>query len=144
MTSLLGGVLFVEGTPAPQGSKAFKGFRAGRAVLVESSKSVGAWREQIAWHARSAMRGRGPATGAVDVSVEFVMPRPTSTPKTRPTPRAIKQPDADKLARACGDALAGICYVDDAQIVEWRIVKRIAEIGETAGVYIEVHGEDQP
>lgn len=123
----------VPGKPAPQGSKR----HVGRGILVESSKEVGPWRERVALVAHNAMAGRALYAGALAVELHFVLPRPKSAPK-RSTPPAVKRPDADKLARAVGDALSGVCYVDDAQVVDWRITKRLAEIGETAGVTVRV------
>lgn len=129
--------LFVPGIPAPQGSKSFKGIRGGKAILAESSKAVKPWRESIRW--AILQQWRGPQLqGAVSVMLEFVMPRPTSTPKRR-TPPAIKRPDTDKLARACLDAIgsAGV-YRDDSQVTELVARKRLAEIGERPGARIQV------
>ena len=125
--------LFVPGKPAPQGSKR----HVGRGVLVESSKEVGPWRERIALCAHSEMAGRDLFAGPVLVSLNFILPRPKSAPK-RTTPAAVKRPDLDKLARACLDALTGPCFTDDSQVTEMYATKRLAEIGETAGVAITV------
>ena len=128
----------VPGSPAPQGSKAFKGFAgSGRAILAESSKAVGPWRERIALAAHNEMDGRELFAGPVLVSLNFILPRPKSAPK-RTTPAAVKRPDLDKLARACLDALTGPCFADDSQVTEMYATKRLAEIGETAGVAITV------
>ena len=45
------------------------------------------------------------------------------------TPFPMGKPDADKVARCVGDAGTGTWYRDDAQIVEWVIVKRWADDG---------------
>jgi Holliday junction resolvase RusA-like endonuclease len=128
--------MFVPGTAAPQGSKSFKGMMPnGRARMVESSKAVGPWRERIALAAHQS--GAAMMPGAVAVDLRFVMPRPASTPK-RSTPPAIKRPDVDKLARAVLDALTGILFADDSRVVDLRARKRLAEIGETTGVHIEI------
>ena len=125
---------FIPGTPAPQGSKR----HVGNGVLIESSKYVGPWRERIAWFAAQNMqRHHGPFTGAVNVRLEFVMPRPKSLPQNR-TPAAIKRPDVDKLARACLDSLSGIAYQDDSQIVGLHANKRIALPGEQPGCQITI------
>jgi crossover junction endodeoxyribonuclease RusA len=123
----------VPGKPAPQGSKR----HVGRGILVESCKETGPWRERVALVAHSAMHGRALLAGAVTVALDFVLPRPVSTPK-RTTPPAVKRPDVDKLARACLDAITGIIVGDDSQIVDLRATKRLAELGETAGVRITV------
>lgn len=127
--------LTVPGAPAPQGSKK----HVGRGILIESSKAVGPWRERIAWVARDAMtqtRART-AIGAVTLAVEFVMPRPKSTP--RATPPAVKRPDVDKLARAVLDALVlgGVMH-DDSQVIDLRATKRLANPDEQAHARITV------
>lgn len=124
---------FVPGKPAPQGSKR----HVGRGILIESSKEVGPWRERIALAAYTAMAGRPVFDGAVDVTLNFVLPRPKSAPKTR-TPAATKRPDLDKLERACLDALTDVVFSDDSQVISLSGYKRIAEIGETAGVHIAI------
>lgn len=123
--------LFVPGSPAPQGSKR----HVGRGILIESSKAVGPWRERIALAAHS--HGDGPKAGPVGVSLEFVMPRPKSAPK-RSTPPAVKRPDLDKLTRAILDALTGIAWNDDSQVVTIHATKRLAELDETPGVTIDI------
>ena len=131
-------IVRVDGNPAPKGSRAYKGHRNGRAVLVESSRYAKPWQDTIAAAVRLKWRGN-PLDGPVVVSMAFVMPRPKSTPVRRPTPWAVKRPDADKLARLVLDALtaAGV-YRDDSQVVDLRATKRIAEIAETPGVVIEI------
>jgi crossover junction endodeoxyribonuclease RusA len=80
--------------------------------------------------------------GPVVVRLDFVMPRPVSTPK-RSTPPAIKKPDGDKLERGVWDALsmAGV-WGDDSQVIRWFGSKRIAELGESPGVRIEVRAAE--
>lgn len=128
---------FVPGKAAPQGSKR----HVGRGILVESSKEVGPWRERVALAAYEAMAGRPLFGGAVTVSLNFVMPRPKSAPKTR-TPAAVKRPDVDKLARAVLDALTDVSFSDDSQVIGLSAYKRLAEVGETAGVEIRVEGDE--
>jgi crossover junction endodeoxyribonuclease RusA len=123
----------VPGKPAPQGSKR----HVGRGILVESSREVGPWRERVALVARGAMDGRPIITGAVAIDVEFVLPRPKSTPKRR-TPLATKKPDLDKLIRAAGDAITDVVIADDSQVVDLHGTKRLAEIGEPPGAHIVV------
>jgi Holliday junction resolvase RusA-like endonuclease len=35
----------------------------------------------------------------------------------------VVKPDWDKIARSCSDAMTGIIYLDDAQIVEGHVKK---------------------
>ena len=109
----------VLGTPAPQGSKEFKGMsRSGHAILAESSKKVKPWRISIEWAASEALGDcpRPLFTSAVRVDVIYSFERPKSVPKKRLYP--LVPPDLDKLDRALGDALkiAGVVK-DDALIV---------------------------
>jgi Holliday junction resolvase RusA-like endonuclease len=130
--------LFVAGTPAPQGSKSHKG----HGVMLESSKTVGDWRSVLAWTAHKAYTGP-PITGAVVLAVEFVMPRPKAMSKRKPTPPHTKRPDVDKLLRAVGDALSGVVWSDDSNIVESISRKRYAEPDERPGAHLLV-GEWKP
>lgn len=122
---------FVPGKPAPQGSKR----HVGRGILIESSKDVGPWRERIALASHS--HAERLLDGPVSVRLDFVMPRPKSAPK-RTTPPAIRRPDTDKLARACLDALTGICFHDDSQVIDLHATKRLAQPDETPGVHITI------
>lgn len=127
--------VFIAGDPAPQGSKRHVG--GGR--MVESSKQVKPWRSDI----RSALltAAGDPAEkfdGPVHVTMTFVMRRPKSAPK-RSTPPATKKADIDKLARAVLDAVtsAGV-WRDDRQVIGMYAGKRLAEIGETAGLHLVI------
>lgn len=129
---------FVPGLPQPQGSK--RGFVSanGKVSLVESAAGVKPWRSDVKVFAAEAMSGKTLMTGPVFLHCDFVMKRPVSTPKTRPTPAATKKPDLDKLLRAIGDALKGTVYAEDSLIIEMWGSKRIAEEGEQPGVEIVV------
>lgn len=133
---------FVPGTPAPQGSaRAIVHKHTQRAVLIKANdKRQKSWRGDV----RDALtddhgRPRAYFPGAVAVELAFVMPRPKSTPKTRPTPAATKKPDLDKLVRAVFDAItsAGV-WTDDSAAVDLRATKRIAELGEPTGCRITI------
>ena len=133
----------VRGNPAPQGSKsAFR--RGSRIVLVETSKRLPRWREAVQ---TAALTHLDPIPAGVPVRVEihFVMPRPKSLPKSRPTPPAVKRiGDLDKLCRAILDGLDGPAYADDSQVVELVADKRIAEPGEEPGARIRVTRAEHP
>ena len=136
---MTGGIeFFVPGIPQPQGSK--RGFVSanGKVSMVESAAGVKPWRSDVKVFAAEAMTGHPLLTGPVYLHCDFVMKRPASTPKTRPTPPATKKPDLDKLLRAIGDALKGTVYAEDSLIVNLSGTKRIAETGEQPGVNINV------
>jgi Holliday junction resolvase RusA-like endonuclease len=116
--------IVVYGTPAPQGSKAFKGTFKGsdgrvHAKLVESSKKVKPWRMDVKHAAEVARDGAAPLDGPLCVRMVFTLPKPKSAPKTRRT-YADKKPDLSKLIRSTEDALRdGGLIADDARIVEY-------------------------
>lgn len=112
-------VITVYGLPGPQGSKRY----VGNGVMVESSKKVKPWREDVRAAALQAYADDQAVvlttrTQPLDVTVTFTLPKPTSAPKRRTTWPA-KRPDVDKLLRSTLDAIgsAGIWH-DDAQVVE--------------------------
>jgi len=122
---------FVPGKPQSQGSKVKT-----RWGMREDNKELGPWRERVALAAHAALNGEDPLRGPVTVHLQFVLYRPLSTPKTKPTPPATKAPDIDKLARACLDAMTHVLYADDAQVTHLTAEKRVAEVGEELGVQI--------
>lgn len=116
--------IVVYGSPAPQGSKAFKGTFVGKdgrthGIMAESSKKVKPWREDVKAAALLARDGRPPLDGALIVRMVFTLPKPASSPKSRRS-WPMRKPDVSKLARSTEDALtdAGI-WADDARIVEY-------------------------
>ncbi len=140
----------VRGRPVAQGSgRSF--VSGGRAVHVTTSAPLLAWRGAIAAEARAAMDGRALLAGPVRVAIVV---RPAARPAShylpangrRPAP-ALRldapayhtgKPDADKLARACLDALSSVVYRDDAQVASLRVVKRWPGEGEAPGASIRV------
>lgn len=125
-------MLDVYGDPAPQGSKKFVGFtrpkpgqERGRAIMIESSKAVAPWREDVGKAARAVRNGAPPLDGPLRVRMVFTLTKPASSPKTRRT-WPMRKPDLSKLARSTEDALvtAGL-IADDARIVEFERLAKV-------------------
>lgn len=134
--------IVVYGTPAPQGSKSFMGMsKAGRAILVESSRRVKPWRECV-WASATAARTEPPLDGPLRVRMTFTLPKPASAPKRRRI-WPMRMPDLSKLVRSTEDALtdAGI-WRDDSRVVECLSAKRYPGEGVDAldapGCVIEI------
>lgn len=117
-------IIRAYGSPAPQGSKR----HVGRGVMVESSKKIRPWREDVVTAARAAMdndpdfvRFEGPVIGRMI----FCFDRPASVKRSKRAYPSIP-PDLDKLARGVCDALksAGI-WRDDALIVEFTRLAKV-------------------
>jgi Holliday junction resolvase RusA-like endonuclease len=118
----------VRGTPAPQGSKKYVGqTKDGRGLLVESSKKVKPWRQDVKAAAEEliAHTGMPPIDGPVIVRMVFTLPKPASAPKRRRT-YPMRTPDLSKLARSTEDALteAGI-WRDDARVIEYSRLAKV-------------------
>lgn len=123
------GPVIIPGTPRPQGSKkAIVRKGAKHASLVESSPHVASWRTDI----RDAVAkvATEPLMGPLEVRAVFTFQRPASHHVAGDRSRPVKPGapawctshsagDLDKLQRAIGDALAGIAWDDDDQIVHW-------------------------
>lgn len=135
---------FVAGRPIAQGSmtafvvgrRQADGSVAGpRAVVTASNKGMlDQWRRAVQDAAATAMVGIIMSDQPVAVCLSFVLPRGRTV--TRPWPSV--RPDADKLARAILDALTGVVYVDDAQVVRLDARKRYEAGASGPGVHIQV------
>lgn len=119
----------IQGTPAPQGSKRHVG--GGR--MIESSKKLKPWRDKLIRELKANYTGQ-PLDEPIEVTAAFFMPKPQRPRFQEPA----VTPDADKLARAVGDALqhAGVIK-DDSRITQWRITKRYHPQGWT-GAHITI------
>ena len=133
----------VYGTPAPAGSKrafAIKG-KPGRFAVTDASKRSQPWKTQVAQQAGEIMQGRHLLDGPLDLTLTFYVRRPKghfgARGNVKPSAPAcpIVKPDVLKLARGVEDALSGVVYRDDAQIVTETLMKRY---GEPERVEIEV------
>jgi crossover junction endodeoxyribonuclease RusA len=111
--------LFVVGDPAAQGSKRMVRLKNGRTVLLEQSRKVKPWREEIGRVARAQKCKMIEGDVIVDIVVRFVRPTSHTLKSGKLSSAATTRPgrvDADKCARAVLDALTGICYADDRQV----------------------------
>lgn len=121
-----------HGHPSPAGSKR----HVGNGILVDSSGEKGkAWRAVVQDAAREAFSGellRGP----LRVEFLFYKPRPKCHFGSGKNSGKLKgdalgfptgRPDCLKLTRAVEDALTGVVWADDSQIVDEAIFKRYGE-----------------
>ena len=117
----------VPGAPQPKGRPRFA--RVGGFVKTYTPSKTRAYETIVALEGKVAMKGRLPLEGALRVAIEAYMPIPKSTSKKDLALMAegkihhTKKPDVDNIGKLCGDALNGICWVDDSQIVQLTIAK---------------------
>ena len=133
----------VFGVPVPKGSKrAFVLPNSRRVAMVESSaKTLKPWLSDVRYQASLKMNGHDLLLGPVALHLDFSMPKPKSYPKRRQLFMTKARGDADKIARAVLDALKGVLYRDDAQVVELLIRK---EYGDRPGVRIQAWAPETP
>jgi len=127
--------VFVPGRPRPKGSwKPIK--TKGKTRLVPDNKRSKPWEDLVRVHARVASPSKPWAKDIpVALELDFVFARPKKhfrirggkidrtllKPKVPAYPIGFKNwPDIDKLERTVLDALSGVVYVDDTQVVRVR------------------------
>ncbi|NUS83714.1 MAG: RusA family crossover junction endodeoxyribonuclease [Streptomyces sp.] len=119
--------LTVHGLPAPQGSKR----HVGGGVMIESSKKVKPWRQDVKYIAIAATEAAPDWTlldGPLAVAMTFTFDRPKGHYRTGRNAHLLRDaapirpagvPDLSKLVRSTEDALTGIVWKDDARVVEY-------------------------
>jgi Holliday junction resolvase RusA-like endonuclease len=117
----------VYGFAAPQGSKVPGASKSGKLFVREQAgKKLSDWRTEVKSAAIIARGDADTITSAVQLHVDFFIPRPASISVAK-RPRPTVAPDLDKMIRAVGDALkeAGV-YKDDSLVVKIIATKRYA------------------
>lgn len=146
---------FVSGIPQTAGSKrAFPISRkvngqkvfTGRHIIVDANPKAKDWKAQVAHEGELAMNlpadRQGLLDGALEVRFTFHMPRigahfnSKGFLKPKAPIRPITRPDCLKMARAAEDALTGVIWHDDSQIVIERLEKRYSD---KPGLLVEVY-----
>jgi Holliday junction resolvase RusA-like endonuclease len=133
---------FVPGIPRPGGSK--KGFyikKLNRVVVTEDNKRSKDWRASVGDKAFEAVTA--PLAGPLRVTFAFYLPRPkghfNSRGEVRPSAPKYPtgKPDVTKLIRSTEDAMKGIAWNDDSQIVEQPGSKQYTTGAAGAWIVIE-------
>lgn len=121
----------VYGVAQPAGSKRVVpagGKRGGKLFVTDDNRRAKPWQRDVATVARAAVGEAEPLEGPLALELVFVVARPkghygVNGVKASAPLLPIVRPDVLKLARAVEDALTGIVYRDDAQIVLERLGK---------------------
>lgn len=133
----------VYGRAATQGSKRAVRTKGGKYVIIENSARTYEWRQEVASVARKEYKG--PIhIGPVRLGLTFMRARPKSHYGTGRNARRLRntapacptgKPDLLKLGRAIEDALSGVIFRDDSQVVSLWMDKTW---GDADGVRITV------
>ena len=123
---------YVNGIPAPQGSKK----HVGKGVMVEVSKKLKPWRKAVTAAAIQANVDKIQFTGPTKIRVIFHMPRPKCR---KHDVWHIIPPDPDKLLRSTFDALtdSGI-IIDDSILCAPSAEKRYETSDHGPGALIRI------
>lgn len=120
---------FVDGVPATKGS-----WKVNRGKLRPDNERERPWANAVAWTAKSA--GVKPLTGPVKLTIDLYFPRPK-----KPTNSFPSKNDVDKLARSAMDAMTGIAWLDDQQVIRLVVGKdyvsrNVGSVNTTPGAQI--------
>lgn len=134
---------FVDGEPKPAGSK--RGFfipKLKRVVITDACKGSKDWKTDVRLEAKRHFSDK-PLECPIALTLNFFVVRPKSHRKGGDLQRPLKdnaprvpvtRPDVLKLTRAVEDALTGIIWVDDSQIVRESLSKNYSDRGP--GVWV--------
>ena len=129
----------VPGDPHGKGRPKFA--RRGNFVQTYTDKKTTSYEDLVRFHANIAMVDLDLLKGAVAVYIYIKLAVPKSYSKKRTEAclsgleRPTKKPDWDNVAKSICDAMNGIVYMDDTQIVDAHVTKVYAA---NAGVDIGV------
>jgi len=123
----------VDGIPATKGS--WKVARRGK--LRPDNVRERPWASAVAWSAKAA--GARVVNGPVIVLIDLYYPRPK-----KPTHPFPSRSDVDKAARSILDALTGVAWIDDQQVVVLRVTKRYQSDAGGPGAWIYVDSVEDP
>lgn len=143
---------FVMGEPACQGSKVAlprlvrgpDGKPKAIATMREQDGRLAEWRLDVGRIGRSLRPDGWDQAGFFILDAFFFMPRPKSHFNTRgelktnaPMFHGAKK-DCDKMLRAIGDALTGICFEDDDTVALGTTAKLYSSKSQPIGAWISV------
>jgi Holliday junction resolvase RusA-like endonuclease len=137
----------VYGVAQPKGSaKAFMPKGARFPTVTNDNPKGRGWQQLVADGASRAIAECGwrILDDAVRLSVAFYLPRPKKYQRRSVEPRHLTKPDLDKLTRGVGDALTGVAWRDDSQVVELITLKRYAAVDAPPSVEVWVDALTAP
>ena len=120
----------VDGDPVPKGRPRFA--RRGQFVQTYTDAKTIDYETHVAMRARHAIGSTKPLEGALSVFLylRYTVPESYSKKRKEACLRGLEYPkriDIDNVYKSVTDAMNGIVYLDDSQIVEAHIKKVYAE-----------------
>jgi len=111
-----------------------------RPVITSTNKNLKQWESAVRFAAQQ--HADTFFDGPVRLEIAFYLPRPKSLPKK--VLHCTTKPDASKLVRGTEDALTGVLFRDDAQVVDLHAAKCYAPVGKPACCVITVADAEPP
>lgn len=119
---------FVPGKP--QGKGRPRAAKRGKFVRMYTPEATVNYESTVRLFASQAMAGRPPMTGPMMVVMSIMLPIPASWSKRKRAQAIAGQvlpttkPDTDNVIKAVYDAINGVVWVDDVQVVDEHTTKR--------------------
>lgn len=112
---------------APQGKERPRAAKLRDRTIVYTPKKTKDYEREIATAYRTQCRGMFSGAVAIEIHAYYEIPKSASrkrvldmvSDRERPT----KKPDGDNIAKAVCDALNGVAYKDDSQVVDLTVRK---------------------
>ena len=120
--------LTLDMDPVPKGRPRFT--RTGHAFTDKKTLQA----EAAIRNAALAEWGKKPFEGAVELVIQFTFKKPKSNKKNLHTQR----PDLDNCAKLVSDAINGVAFVDDSQVISLACTKGWGEAGKIVLLVDEV------
>lgn len=131
---------------APQGKGRARAFaKPGGRIGHYTPEKTRTYEGMIRTLAMEAMTGKQIIEGPVEMTLWIVMPIPRSWPQWKKDAASggliapTTKPDSDNVAKAVKDALNGVVWVDDCQVVSLAIRKMYHSSGRAVGVHLSAH-----
>lgn len=141
---------FVPGIAKTSGSKrAFVNPKTGKPIVTADNPKQKGWQDGVKWAAMQTFNRQVPWAGPICLTMTFVRLRPKGHFGSGRNEGVLKdwareltptrKPDCLKLGRAVEDAMTGIIYKDDSQVIEIHVRKMY---GDKPGVDVIVKEQE--
>ena len=113
----------------PQGKGRPRAFARGKFIRMYTPEKTRTYEGMIRTAAMDAMAGRSPIAEPVEIELSAIFAVPASWSQKKRAQaiagelRPAKKPDADNIVKAWTDAMNGVVFADDCQIVKGSFVK---------------------
>lgn len=137
--------LEVFGNAVPEGRARTVRTKVG--VKTYTPKKTQGWRDLVRSEAQRIVREEKfvmfPEGEALMMSAEFVYDRPKSVSEAK-RPHMVVKPDVDNLIKNVKDALSGVAYHDDKQVIGYvhPLMKRYCKKNEQPHMTVWVYGHE--